>query len=181
MYALKSAVLVFWLGSAVSYAQIPCPCDPKQPETLKERQCSLCAAVEKQPPNVMVVFTQDASPRKPDRWLALPRSHSPGMHQMGALSAEERTELWRSAIAKAKELWGENWGLAYNAEVLHTQCHVHVHIGKLIEGVEWGEFKVVNGPEEIPLPGPNGLWIHPVDGKLHVHIGENVTENVLLR
>ena len=103
------------------------------------------------------------------------------MHQMAALSAEERTELWRAAIAKAKELWGDRWGLAYNAEKLHTQCHVHVHIGKVIDGVEWGEFKVVNDPEEIPLPGEDGLWIHPVDGKLHVHIGEQVTENVLLR
>jgi len=130
---------------------------------------------------MMVVFVHDNSPRKPDRWLALPRSHSPGIHAMAALSPEERTELWREAIAKAKELWGDHWGLAYNAEALHTQCHVHVHIGRLIDGVEWGDFKVVDGPEQIPLPGAGGLWIHPVNGKLHVHIGERVTENVLLR
>jgi hypothetical protein len=113
--------------------------------------------------------------------LAMPREHSPGMHQMSALSPETRAALWGGAIAKAKELWGEQWGVAYNAEKLHTQCHVHFHIGKLIEGVEWGEFKVVDKPEEIPLPGADGLWIHPVNGKLHVHIGEQVTENVLLR
>ena len=100
---------------------------------------------------------------------------------MSALSPETRTELWRAAIAKAKELWGEQWAIAYNAEKLHTQCHVHVHIGKLLDGVEWGEFKVISTPEEIPLPGENGLWIHPVGGKLHVHFAEQLTGTVLLR
>jgi hypothetical protein len=124
---------------------------------------------------------KDSSPRKPNRWLALPRQHSPGMHSMASLPGNVRVELWRVAISKAKEMWGDQWGVAYNAERLHTQCHVHVHIGKLIDGVEAGEFKVVAGLEEIPLPGKDGLWIHPVDGKLHVHLGEQVTENVLLR
>ena len=167
--------------SVVARGQIRCACDPKDPTTLKERQCQLCEAAEMQPPGTIVFFTQDNSPAKPERMLAMPREHSPGMHQMAALSADTRAALWRGAIAKAKELWGDQWGVAYNAEKLHTQCHVHVHIGKLIEGVEWGEFKVVDSPEEIPLPGADGLWIHPVNGKLHVHIGEQVTENVLLR
>jgi hypothetical protein len=162
-------------------AQIPCPCDSQQPATLSERQCGLCAEAEKQPAATIVFFVKDSSPRKPNRWLALPRQHSPGMHLMSDLPPDVRTELWRAAITKGKELWGEQWGAAYNAERLHTQCHGHIHIGKLIDGVEWGEFKVVSGPEEIPLPGKDGLWIHPVGGKLHVHLGEQVTENVLLR
>ncbi len=136
---------------------------------------------EKAPASTPVLFVEDNSPKKPDRWLAIPRDHSPAMHQMSAISADARNELWREAIAKAKELWGDHWGLAYNAESLHTQCHVHIHIGKLLDGVEWGDFKVVDKPEDIPLPGKDGLWIHPVAGKLHVHIGERVTENVLLR
>jgi hypothetical protein len=167
--------------SASLYAQIDCPCDVKNPATLRERPCALCAAVEKAPLSVPVIFVEDSSPAKPDRWLALPRSHSPGLHQMSAIPLDARTELWREAIAKGKELWGDQWALAYNAEGLHTQCHVHIHIGKMIDGVEWGEFKVVDGPADIPLPGPDGLWIHPVNGKLHVHLGEQVTENVLLR
>jgi hypothetical protein len=175
------AVLALWVFSFPLRAQIACPCDPKDPDTFKERQCALCAAVEKEPLTMHVLFLQDTSPRKPNRWLALPREHSPGMHQMSLLSPEQRVELWRDAIAKAKELWPDHWGVAYNAEKLHTQCHVHIHIGKLIDGVEWGEFKVVNDPSEIPLPGVDGLWIHPVEGKLHVHIGEQVTETVLLR
>ncbi len=169
------------MWSAALRAEVPCPCDPHEAETLRERQCSLCERVEKEPLSTPVIFVQDNSPKKPDRLLALPRQHSAGMHQMSALPPDVRTELWRAAIAKAQELWGDHWGLAYNAERLHTQCHVHIHIGKLIDGVEWGEFKVVSNPEEIPLPIADGLWIHPVNGKLHVHLGEQVTENVLLR
>ena len=176
-----AATLALWIVSTPLWAQIACPCDPQQPATLTDRQCGLCAQAELQPPGILVFLVKDNSPRKPNRWLALPRQHAPGMHAISALPAEVRAELWRNAIAKGKELWGEQWGVAYNAERLHTQCHVHVHIGKLIDGVEWGEFKVVGGPEEIPLPGKDGLWIHPVNGKLHVHLGEQVTENVLLR
>lgn len=169
-----------WIFGAVLRAEIACPCNPHDPDTLKQRQCSLCEQVEKDPAD-LVVFVRDTNPRKADRWLALPHEHSPGLHRMDALSASARAQLWAAAIAKAKELWGDQWGVAYNAEKFHTQCHVHVHIGKLLDGVEWGEFIVVDTPDQIPLPGEDGLWIHPVNGKLHVHIGEQVTENVLLR
>jgi hypothetical protein len=65
---------------------------------------------------------------------------------------------------------------------VRTQCHVHVHIGKMIPGVEWGDFVIANGADDIPVPGVDGLWIHPIaGGKMHVHTGEQVTENVLLR
>jgi len=143
-------------------------CDPHDSGHLERTPVLPVRAGGKQPRGTMVFFVPDSSPRKPDRWLALPVVHSPGMHQMSALPADVRTELWRAAIGKAKELWDDHWAVAYNAEPLHTQCHVHIHIGKLIDGVEWGEFKVVDGPDQIPLPGPDGLWIHPVDGKLHV-------------
>lgn len=179
-----ATLTVFFVSALLNgplYGEIPCPCDPKDPATLRVRQCELCAEVEKAPPGVLVVFMKDSSLAKPDQWLALPRSHSPGMHQMSAIPADARAELWREAMAKGKELWGDKWALAYNAERLHTQCHVHIHIGRIIDGVEWGEFKVVDGPEQIPLPGTDGLWVHPVNGKLHVHLGEQVTENVLLR
>jgi diadenosine tetraphosphate (Ap4A) HIT family hydrolase len=169
----------FVLLSAALRAAVPCPCDPHDPDTLKERPCSLCAVAEKA--TAPVVFIQDASPSKPDRWLAIPRQHSPGLHEMSALPQDIRNQLWQGAIDRAKELWGDAWGIAYNAEPIHTQCHVHIHIGKLLDGVEWGEFKVIEKAEDIPLPGKNGLWIHPVAGKLHVHTGEQVTENVLLR
>src|SRR2546429_5052527 len=107
---MRMAVLVAvcFLAAAL-HAQTTCPCDPKDPDTLKERQCALCAAAEKLPPGIHVFFLQDTSPRKPNRWLALPRQHSPGMHEMSSLDALQRNELWTDAISKAKELWGEKW------------------------------------------------------------------------
>ena len=171
--------VTFLLFLTALRAQVACACDPQDPDSLKERRCSLCAVVEHAPPGTPVVLVKDNILKKPDRWLALPRTHSPGMHQMSALTDAQRTELWSTAIAKAKELWGDQWAVAYNAEKLHTQCHVHVHIGKLLDGVEWGEFKVIDSPDQIPQPGADGLWIHPVNGKLHVHLGEQLTETVL--
>ncbi|MGD1092713.1 MAG: hypothetical protein ABSB35_12085 [Bryobacteraceae bacterium] len=173
------ALLALFAFSAVSRAQIACRCDPKIPETMKERQCGLCEIAEQQPLGILFFTIRDNSLRKPDRMLALPRQHSPGMHQISALPAEVRAALWGAAIAKSKELWGDRWGVAYNAEKLHSQCHVHIHIGRLIDGVEAGDLIVVNSPEEIPLPGDDGLWIHGVNGKFHVHIHEQVTETVL--
>src|SRR5581483_526975 len=98
--------VIFSLFAAALRAQYACPCDPHDPDTLKERVCSLCAVVEHAPPDTPVVFVKDTSLRKPDRWLALPRTHSPGMHQMSALTDAQRIELWTAAIGKAKELWG---------------------------------------------------------------------------
>ena len=40
----------------------------------------------------------------------------------------------------------------------------------------------VSGPAEIPAPDDGtGLWIHARGRKLHVHLGEQTTETVLLR
>ena len=96
-------------------------------------------------------------------------------------AAKPASHLWTAAIDKAKEKWGDRWGIAYNGDNVRTQCHVHIHIGRLIEGVEAGEFLVVDGPAQIPVPGKDGYWIHPVNGKLHVHTGEQICETVLLR
>lgn len=179
--AMRLAATLALLFVSALYGQVDCPCDIQIPATLLEHQCALCALVEKAPKNVEVVFVKDNSPSKPDQWLALPRSHSKGMEQMAAIPADARAELWREAIAKGMKLFGDKWALAYNAERLHTQCHVHIHIGRMIDGVEWGKFVVVDGPAQIPLPGVDGLWVHPVNGKLHVHLDEQVTETVLLR
>ena len=159
-----------------------CACDLAKPETMATRECSLCAEAEKQPANVEVFFLKDANPSKSHRTLALPRKHYPGQHSLEAMSAVERTELWTAAIAKAQELWGDSWGIAMNGEERRTQCHMHLHIGKLNDDAETEGFVVVSGPSEIPIPANGaGLWVHPVNGKLHVHMGEQVTEFVLMR
>ena len=156
-------------------------CDVSIPETLNARQCSLTKVTEEQPRDVLIFFLPDANPKKPNRLLALPREESPGMQRIADLTPETRVALWTQAIEKAKEKWGDRWGIAYNGDNVRTQCHVHIHIGRLIEGVEAGEFLLVDGPAQIPTPGVDGYWIHPVNGKLHVHTGEQICETVLLR
>jgi hypothetical protein len=159
-----------------------CDCDVSKPETMEAVNCSLCREAEKQPLNQGVFFLKDTNPTKPNRMLALPRKHTPGSHSLADLSDADRTELWTAAIEKAKSIWGDSWGIAYNGVERRTQCHGHIHIGKLNEGVETEGFVVVATPAGIQLPTDgSGIWIHPVNGKLHVHSGAQVNETVLMR
>jgi hypothetical protein len=174
-------IVAVCMVSICAFAQTPCPCDVKIPETLNARQCSLTKVTWEQPPDIRVYFLPDANPKKPNRLLALPREDKSGMQRIADLSPEIRLDLWTKAIDMAKQKWGDHWGIAYNGDNVRTQCHVHIHIGRLIEGVEAGEFLLVDGPAQIPVPGVDGYWIHPVDGKLHVHTGEQICETVLLR
>ena len=168
-------------AAALACADTPCNCDPAQPETMTARQCSLCAEAEKQPADAEFFFLRDANPHKPNRMLILPRMHAQGPHALNALPPDVRARFWAAAIAKAKELWGPDWGVAYNGDRVRTQCHAHIHIGKLLPGVEFGSFVVVDSPAEIVAPPGEGVWVHPVDGRLHVHTGEQICETVLLR
>jgi hypothetical protein len=130
---------------------------------------------------VLAFSVKDNSKLKPNRWLALPRVHTPGrIEKLSDLSPEGRVALWREAISRGQLLWGEHWGLAMNATGARSQCHLHIHIGKLIDGVEQGDFVVVDDVGDIPDPGDSGLWVHPAGGKLHVH-RDMSPENVLLR
>lgn len=159
-----------------------CQCDLSKPIDLdKQRECALCLEAEKIPPYQEVFFLKDKNPTKPNRTLALPRAHTPGSHPLSALTAGQRHVLWAAAIVKAQELWGDGWAIAYNGEERRTQCHTHLHIGKLLDGQETDRFQVVDGPADIPAPEHTGLWVHPVAGKLHVHSGEQVNETVLMR
>ncbi|MBY0504098.1 MAG: hypothetical protein K2X03_09315 [Bryobacteraceae bacterium] len=161
---------------------IDCRCDPTQPATLAERQCSLCGVAEQQPLDVPVFIVKDINPRKPNRWLALPRAHGEQAHHLHEMTLAARTQLWTTAIAKSRELFGEQWGVAYNGEKVRTQCHTHIHLGRFNP---WAEaksgFVIVSHPSQIPAPPGAGIWIHPVGGKLHVHTGEQTTETVLVR
>jgi diadenosine tetraphosphate (Ap4A) HIT family hydrolase len=159
-----------------------CACDVQNPESLQARECGLCREAEAQPSGESIFFLKDINPRKPNRWLVLPRAHSKGPHSFADLTAAERTALWTAALEKGRSLWGDGWGLAVNGDERRTQCHLHIHVGKLLDGVETGNFIVVNGPAEIPVPKDGtGIWVHAVGAKLHVHLGEQITETVLLR
>lgn len=185
MHSLRRAwrIALALIPSAIALADVSnCACDAAKPETLAARECSLCAEAEKHPTDLKVFFVRDINPRKPNRWLALPRVHHPGYHALRDLSAAERTELWSAAIAKGKELWGDEWGVAYNGDEVRTQCHAHVHIGKYLrESESEAPFQIIDGPAEIPAPRGEGIWIHPEGGKLHVHAGPQITERFLLR
>jgi diadenosine tetraphosphate (Ap4A) HIT family hydrolase len=160
-----------------------CECDLADAQKMAARQCGLCREAEKQSADASIFFLKDINPRKPNRWLALPRKHGNDHHPLQDMPPAERAALWTAAVAKARELWGdEDWGIAYNGDNSRTQCHAHVHIGKLLKGVERENFVVVKGPAQIPAPKDGaGLWIHPVGKWLHVHTGEQITETVLLR
>jgi hypothetical protein len=178
--ASRPALLPILLLAALAPADVRnCVCDLASPESMAKRECGLCQEAEKQPQDTPVFFVKDINPNKPHRWLALPRVHT---HTLAALTPSERLALWTAAIAKAHETWGDQWGLAANSDSRRSQCHVHVHIGKLLEGVETPDFILVNSPADIPVPHDGGgIWVHPVGGKLHVHLNEEAPETLLMR
>jgi diadenosine tetraphosphate (Ap4A) HIT family hydrolase len=159
-----------------------CACDIARPETLQSRECSLCREAEAQPAGTPFFFLKDINPRKANRLLVLPRAHGKAQDSLSAMTPQQRLAFWTAAIEKARELWGDKWGLAVNGDNARTQCHAHIHIGKLLTGIETPHFIVVAGAAQIPAPTDGtGMWIHPEGSKLHVHINEQITETVLLR
>ena len=144
------------------------------------RECSLCRAADAHPTEPAFFVIHDASPNKPNRWLAIPRFHGRNPQDMAGMTARQRIAYWTVAIGKARELWGDQWGLAINSIERRTQCHMHIHIGKLVDGAEDGRFVLADGPAQIPLPRESdGLWVHPAEGKLHVHYGNDAPELLL--
>src|SRR5271170_2565817 len=140
-----------------------CECDLSKPVDLEHhRECSLCVEAEKQPAYIEVFFLKDKNPTKPNRVLALPRVHGPGGQPLSSLSSETRHMLWAAAIARAQEAWGNDWAIAYNGDERRTQCHAHLHIGKLLPDQENDHFSVVDSAASIPVPAGTGLWVHPV-------------------
>lgn len=157
-----------------------CLCDIAKPETLEARECSLCKEAEKADTPFLLV--RDINPRKPNRWLILPKKHYPGGHPLSAMPAEDREQFWSAAIAQGKKIWGEDWGAAMNGEIARTQCHGHIHVGRMLEDIEYEGGIFIDKISDIPVP-PNGtgIWLHPSGMRLHVHTGEQITESVLLR
>jgi hypothetical protein len=175
--AAAGAALLLPLG----YSDVrTCTCDAARPETMQLRECSLCRAADEQPPSPEFFAIRDASPTKPNRWLAVPRFHGRNPEDLAGMTPAQRALYWTFAIAKAKEVWGDSWGLAVNSLESRTQCHMHIHIGKLMDGAEDSKFAVVDSPADIPLPREgDGLWVHPVGGHLHVHRGNQSPELLL--
>jgi hypothetical protein len=185
------ALSVLILGTQTAKSDIRnCLCDLGLPETKTIRACSLCLEADKRPPTEVVFLLHDNNPTKPNRWLALPRASYDGPSPLAQMAAEERLALWTLAVAKAKELWGNDWAIAMNGDISRTQCHAHVHIGKLLENQE-----PENSPEPKRAPGVyinsiaelpaiadgTGLWFHPEGNRFHLHVGEQAAETVLMK
>ncbi len=179
---VRFPLLLLGLATILGHADVRgCVCELTRPDTMQARECGLCRLAEEKPADAPFFVTKDINPTKPNRTLILPRKHYQGPHTLAELSADERTAYWTAAIAKARELWGSDWGVAINADYTRTQCHTHVHIGKLLPDVETDTFTAVDGPATIPVPPDGGgMWIHPVDGKLHCHF-QAIAEPVLMR
>jgi CDP-diacylglycerol pyrophosphatase len=159
-----------------------CVCDLSSPETAQIRGCSLCVEAEKHPASERIVYVKDNDPAKPNRWLAMPRKAFDGADPLVKMSAAERLELWNAAIAKGNELWEDRWAVAMNGDIARRQCHLHVHVGKLLDGKELDNGYYVDGAAQLPAPSDGtGLWFHPSGKRLHVHTGEQITESVLMR
>ncbi len=176
-------VMAAFLAAGLGFGDVTkCACDIGNPGGMRARECSLCAEAEKQPADAEIFFLKDINPRKPNRWLALPRVHGTVGHPLHELDRAAQAKLWNAAIAKAKQVWGGEWGIAYNSEKHRTQCHGHVHIGKLLKGLAPGKFYDVDRVEQIRVPTDGtGIWFHPVGRKIRVHTGEGITETALLR
>ncbi len=181
---MRLLALVFLAAIAAPALDVSnCACDPSRPDTMLARPCSLCREADEHGGNSRFFILKDNNPRKPNRWLLLPRAHTyDGSEPLARMSARDRLAMWNTAIEKARSLWGDDWGIAMNGDRVRTQCHAHIHIGRLLRGIESGKVLVVSGPARIPVPaGGTGLWIHPRGKRLHVHLAEQTTETVLLR
>jgi hypothetical protein len=160
-----------------------CLCDIAVPASLEARECGLCKEAEMQPADIPYFFLRDTNPNKPHRWLALPRFHGNHPQQLAEMTPGQRTGYWTAAIAKARAEWpSDPWGIALNSTIKRTQCHMHLHMGKLLPDSEDDRFVAVDGPAEIPVPkDDDGMWIHAVNGRLHVHSEEPAAELKLER
>ncbi|MBI5083967.1 MAG: hypothetical protein HZB13_05145 [Acidobacteria bacterium] len=158
-----------------------CACDVKKPESLQGRECSLCMEAEKQAPGVEYFVLKDTSPRKPNRWLVLPRAHTAGGHPLHELPAAVRADLWRKAMAVGAEKFGIEFAVAYNGPKVRTQCHTHVHVGRWIPAAATEKFKLVKRVEDIPAPADSGVLVRPVKGGYLVLTGEQIMETALVR
>lgn len=159
-----------------------CVCDLVNPDIAQTRACSLCVEAAKHPASERVLLVKDNDPTKPNRWLALPQAKFDGANPLMQMGEQDRLALWNAAIAKGRELWDGAWAVAMNGDIARRQCHAHVHVGKLLDNKETDTGYYVDGASQLPvISDGTGLWFHPVGGRLHVHIGEQVNESVLLR
>lgn len=175
--------LALFLTPASARADVTqCACDWSNPTSLEARNCSLSKEAMQQPEHVEFFLLKDINPRKPGRWLALPRKPGSGAHDLYHLPSAERNRLWRYAMEEAEKLFpGGLWGLAYNGNKVRTQCHLHIHIGKWVPAAHTSNFRLIKRVEDLPAPEEGGVLLYPVKGGFMVLTGEQIMETALVR
>ena len=156
-----------------------CSCDFSTPGGTAKKECALSLIAHNEPGFEVAFLLKDNSAEKPHQWLAMPKGEYGGGSPLSLMKDNERLALWSVAVQKAKDLFGDDWALAMNGYD-RSQCHLHIHIGKMKPGSEKGGGLVIDTLSQIPAPSNgNGVWLHPEGGKLHVHTDEVATEYVL--
>ncbi len=159
---------------------VECPCDHAASESLQLRVCSLCKTAEDH--SGPIYFLKDINPHKPNRYLALPKTHGSGFQSTSSLAPALRAQLWKSAIERAEDIFPGRWGIAENSHFFRTQCHAHLHIGPLSPEVEDSDGSLYDSTADFPNPAPRGgMWLHPKDGAYCVHLDRDLAEIVLVR
>ena len=180
---VRFRVLVCALAALFVRADVrDCVCKLDSPALSETKGCSLCIEAEKHLKDEPLFVVHDNDPSKPNRWLVIPRPHYDGSNPLAQMSDAERLAVWNAAIAKGKEAWGDSWAVAMNGDMARRQCHAHIHVGKLLDGKETDQGIFVAGPAQLPkISDGTGIWFHPAGARLHVHLGEQITETVLMR
>jgi hypothetical protein len=176
------------LGGGPVAAQHECLC-----RTVSRDPCALCKVVDgfrgqgKGPlaadanplfagdataPFAGAVVIRDANPTKSRRFLALPLSEahpeSSGMQMFRDLPDAQQEALIRTALAAAESLPASAGpvGIAQNGpegDNRRTQCHIHVHIGRLDPGKDPEDQRLAHAPVEFRL---QGQWLEKIRGRL---------------
>ena len=161
-----------------------CACDISNPETLGARECGLCKEAETQPPDVAVFFLKDNNPRKPNRWLALPRFHGKGGHAFcghdrgPAHAALDRRD--RQRPKKFGAISGASPTTAISAAPSATPTCTSASCSK-VSRPKISSSSTDRRRSRCPRTEPGYGFIPFQGGKLHVHLSEQICETVLLR
>src|SRR4051794_10571499 len=115
MEKVRSRILLLVATALAVRADVrDCTCEVASPTAAATPGCSLCLEAAKHPPEQTILLVHDKDPLKANRWLAVPRAPYDGANFLKQMPASERLALWTSAIAKGKELWGDDWAIAMN-------------------------------------------------------------------
>lgn len=175
-------ILVFLAVFSLRADVRDCTCDLNIPAVRASSMCALCVAAENQPRFEVVFLLKDADPAKPNGWLAVTTGRHEGANPLLKMAEAERIAFWSLAVQKAFDLWGDGWAIAMNGAMTETQCHAHAHIGKFLGEKATDHGAYIDGIEDLPvLFDARGLWFHPSGGRLHVHVGVEDAESVLLK